>query len=83
MPELKSDLNNSKFIQIGENLVSTFAIKIVRPQKIETSILEKLLVGKPDEIKTKVREKMKTRENEGLKTTEGIISNIIKHYETD
>lgn len=51
-------------------ILATSTIKMVRPAKKEISILERLLVGKPEEIKNKVREKVKAREKERLETTE-------------
>lgn len=61
---LHKEMEYSKFIRIGENIISTSSIKMVRPAKKEVSILEKMLIGKPDEIKNHVREKIKAREKE-------------------
>lgn len=74
-------MNSSKFIRIGETLVATSTIKIVRPARAEISLLEKLLTGKPEEIKRLVREKVKQRDIDKLTTTEAVILNIISKFE--
>ena len=63
-------MNDNKFIRIGESFIATSTIKIVRPAKTEISILEKLLQGKEEDTKIKVREKVREREKEGYPITQ-------------
>lgn len=70
-------MEESKFIRIGDSLIATSSIKSVKPAKQEISILEKLLIWESDDIKRKVRDKIRTREKEWFEDTEWSMKNII------
>lgn len=83
VPALEAELKNpaTTFVRIGEDLIHKNSIRAVRPATQVVSELERLLVGKSQDVKEKVRQAVKNREKDGMKTSEAVILNIIEHYE--
>lgn len=76
----KKKLEEAKFINIWETLLAVSSIKSVKPAKQEISILETLIWNETEDIKEKVRKKVREREKEWLSINEWVINNIILSY---
>ena len=83
VPHLEAELKNpeTSFVRIGEDIIHKNSIKLIRPAVQHVSELEKALTGKSQDIKEKVRKKVKALEADGKVITPGVIQNIIEHYE--
>lgn len=73
-------MEKSKFIRIGDSIIATSSIKTVKPAKQEISVLEQLLSGYSEDIKRKVRDKIRIREKEWFSETETSMKNIIESF---
>ena len=74
-------MEEMKFVRIGEGLYATSSIKSVLPAGKNVTLVESLLEGHSEDVKEKVRQVVRQRQQEGLKVTEGVILNIIEKYE--
>lgn len=82
LPAMDTAMETNKFIKIWDSRIAVSSIKTVRPAKQEISILEKLLTGESEDIKRKVRDKIREREKENKENSEGAIRNIIESFKT-
>lgn len=79
-PQFVKDWNEFKVVEIWDVAIATSSIKTVRPAKQEISMMERILTWCSDEIKRKVREKIRQREKDWWVETDGSIKNIIEHF---
>lgn len=80
LPAMDLAMESSKFIKIWDSRIAVSSIKTVRPAKQEISILEKLLVWESEDVKRKVRDKIREREKENKNNSEVAIQNIIDSF---
>ena len=82
LPAMDIAMENNKFIKIWDSRIAVSSIKTVRPAKQEISILEKLLIWESEDVKRKVRDKIREREKENKENSEWAIRNIIESYKS-
>lgn len=71
------DLNASKFIEIGGDMLAVSAIKAVQKSN---DALERALFGLPETVAQRVRLEAKKRKDEFLPVTEGIIAQMVEKF---
>lgn len=74
-----ADLNASKFVRIGGDMVAVSAIKLVRKSN---DALERALYGLPENVCQRVRLEAKKRKDEFLPVTDGIIAQMVEKFRT-
>lgn len=83
LPALEAELVRfeTTFVRIGDALIHKNSIKGIFPATQVVSELERMLAGKSQTVKEKVRAEVKKREADRKKTSAVVIQNIIDAYE--